>query len=154
MDKENITIKPALLAACREYIEQRIANAREAIAAASDAVAADTKSSAGDKFETTREMMQQELNRHQQLLTDASRMEQSLNQLDIGIHKESVRAGSLVITSEGNFFIAISIGRIQINGTSYWIVSPVSPLGQRLIGTKVGQPIAFNGKTYHITEIS
>src|SRR5690606_40583456 len=122
-------IKRSLLTACKKYVNQRIKNAQEAIVSASDAAADDTKSSAGDKFETTREMMQQELNRHQQLLADAQRMEQVLTNLDIRIDDGPAKLGSLISTSHGSFFIAISIGQLQIDGTSYWVISPASPLG-------------------------
>jgi len=146
-------VKTSLLAACQKYVEQRMANARQAIVSASDAAADDTKSSAGDKFETTREMMQQELNRHQQLLADAQRMEQVLTNLDIRIDDGPAKLGSLISTSHGSFFIAISIGQLQIDGTSYWVISPASPLGQHLIGVEAGEQITFNGTIYEITGI-
>ena len=145
--------KDSLLAACRKYVDQRIANAQEAIAAASEAAADDTKSSAGDKFETTREMMQQELDRHHQLLAEAKRMEQLLDTLDIRPAGGLVRAGSLVTTDRGAFFIAISLGQLPADGQTYWVISPASPLGQRLIGAETGQSIAFNGTVYQITDV-
>lgn len=156
MDKTKlgVAVKIPLLAACKEYVDQRIDNARQAIASASDAAADDTKSSAGDKFETTREMMQQELTRHQQLLADAKRMEQVLANLDTHMDSGPARLGSLVATDQGIFFIAISIGHLQVNGISYWVISPASPLGQLLIGVKTGEQITFNGTIYQITNIA
>lgn len=145
--------KVSLLAACKKYVDQRMDNARQAIAAASDASADDTKSSAGDKFETTREMMQQELNRHQQLLAEAQRMEQVLNNLDVRVEGGPAKLGSLVATSNGMFFIAVSVGQLQIDGIPYWVISPVSPLGQLLIGIEAGQQIHLNGKMYQIMDI-
>ncbi|MFC3199445.1 3-oxoacyl-ACP synthase [Parapedobacter deserti] len=147
------TIKVSLLEACKTYVDQRIANALQAIASASDAAADDTKSSAGDKFETTREMMQQELNRHQQLLTDAKRMEKVLADLDVRIHTEPAKLGSLVKTNHGMFFIAVSVGQLQIDGTTYRAISPASPLGQRFIGAKIGEGIDFNGMNYQIISV-
>lgn len=147
-------IKRSLLAECKKYVNRRIENAQEAIAAASDAAADDTKSSAGDKFETTREMMQQELTRHRQLLVDAKRMEEVLHNLDIRLHDGHAKLGSLVTTNHGIFFIAISAGQLQINGRSYWVISPVSPLGQRLVGMKTGEQVSFNSTTYAINGIT
>lgn len=146
-------IKTSLLAACRKYVDQRIENAQEAIASASDAAGDDTKSSAGDKFETTREMMQQELNRHHQLLADAKRMEQVLDSLDVRADGGPAKPGSLVTTNQGSFFIAISIGQLQINSLSYWVISPASPLGQRLVGIKTGDHLTFNGVRYQVTGV-
>ncbi|MBK1440501.1 3-oxoacyl-ACP synthase [Parapedobacter sp. ISTM3] len=145
--------KIALLDACKAYVDQRTANALQAIASASDAAADDTKSSAGDKFETTREMMQQELNRHQQLLTDAQRMAKVLADLDVRIHTEPVKLGSVVETNHGMFFIAVSVGQLQIDGTTYRVISSASPLGQRLIGLNAGEAITFNGTAYRVTHV-
>jgi len=146
--------KNALLAACSTYVNQRIKNAQEAIMAASDAAADDTKSSAGDKFETTREMMQQELDRHHQLLADAKRMEEVLHNLDIRVSDGPAKLGSLVTTNHGIFFIAISAGQLQIDGLPYWVISPASPLGQRLVGMQTGEQVSFNSTTYTITGIT
>jgi len=145
--------KASLLAACAQYVSQRLDNALQAIASATEAATDDTKSSAGDKFETTREMMQQELNRHRQLLADAQRMEQALANLDIGIHTGPAKPGSLVETSHGMFFIAVSVGKLQIDWVTYWAISPVSPLGRQLIGTKAGEQVHFNGTNYLIKSI-
>lgn len=146
--------KVALLAACKNHVAQRVNNAQQAIASASEAISDDTKSSAGDKFETTREMMQQELNRHHQLLAEAKRMEMALDNLDVGGASGSVRPGSLVTTNHGLFFIAVSVGQLQIDGISYWAISPASPLGQKLAGLKVGQQVPFNGMIYQISHIT
>lgn len=145
--------KLALLAECRKYVNQRIENARQAIASANDAAAADTKSSAGDKFETTREMMQQELNRHRQLLADAERMEQALDNLDIRPHTGPAKLGSLIETDRGTFFLAIGLGQLQIGGISYWIISPASPLGQRFVGLNAGEQVSFNNTAYGISAV-
>lgn len=145
--------KLALLAECKQYVNQRIENAKQAIAATSDAAAADTKSSAGDKFETTREMMQQELNRHRQLLADAERMEQALDKLDIRVLAGPAKRGSLIETDRGTFFLAIGIGQLRIAGISYWVISPASPLGQRFMGRKPGEQVTFNNTEYGISEV-
>lgn len=156
MDKTPLlkTVKVSLLTVCKKHVQQRIDNAQEAIASASDAAADDTKSSAGDKFETTREMMQQELSRHHLLLSDAKRMEQLLANIDIRVDSGPIRTGSLVTTDQGIFFIAISVGQTQVGEVTYWIISPYSPLGQRLVGLSAGQQVAFNGTTYQITAVA
>ena len=146
--------KVSLMQACEEHVNQRIANARQAIESASDAAADDTKSSAGDKFETTREMMQQELNRHQQLLGDAQRMAQALANLDIRRNTGPVKPGSLVETNHGFFFIAVSVGQLEVDGMIFRAISPASPLGQQLIGLESGQEAAFNGTVYRVLSIN
>ncbi|SFC26605.1 hypothetical protein SAMN05421747_10779 [Parapedobacter composti] len=148
------TIKVSLLEACETYVGQRMENALQAMASASAAAADDTKSSAGDKFETTREMMQQELNRHQQLLADARRMAQVLAGLDVRAHHGPAKLGSLVETNHGLFFLAVNVGQLIIGGKTYRVISPVSPLGQRFIGSKAGDELVFNGMNYRIVNVT
>ena len=64
-------MKDQLYQLCLAFIDKRIANATEALQQAQEASNDDTKSSAGDKFETGREMAQQDINRNKQLLADA-----------------------------------------------------------------------------------
>ncbi|MGK6352059.1 3-oxoacyl-ACP synthase [Parapedobacter sp. DT-150] len=153
MDNEYSTIKAALLAACKQYVAQRLANAQQAIASASDAAADDTKSSAGDKFETTREMMQQEIGRHQQLLAEAQRMAQVLAALNARPQTGPAKLGSLVETSRGTFFLAISAGRLDIGGQAFWAVSTASPMGHQLIGVEAGDHVVFNNLEYVIHQV-
>lgn len=75
------TLKEALLAHCFAFVEKRIDTAKTALADAQDASNDDTKSSAGDKYETGREMMQQEIVRNTRLLADATAQGQVLQLL-------------------------------------------------------------------------
>ena len=71
----------------------------------------ETKSSMGDKYETTREMVQQEINNLQVQLNENVRAKNSLKLLNINPH-QIIRSGSLVETDKGFFFIAVSLGEI------------------------------------------
>lgn len=147
-------LKNELYQLCLNFIEQRIATANEALLQAQEASQDDTKSSAGDKFETGREMAQQDINRNKQLLADAQQQKAILQSLkDIG-GANTARNGSLLITNQGNFYISISAGQLQLEGKTYFAISAASPIGKLFIGKPVGEQIFFNGKTYLIQEIA
>ena len=146
--------KSSLLSACQHYVNERITNAKQAISSAHEAAANDTKSSAGDKFETTREIMQQEIARHQQLLTNAERMSRTLYSLDMRKSSDVAKPGSLVETDHGVFFLSISAGRLEIAENTYWAVSAASPIGSRLIGLRAGDRFSFNQTVYTIKYIT
>lgn len=148
------SIKQHLLEACRQHVTARIAQSQQAIAAASEAAASDGRSSAGDKYETTREMMQQEIDRYQQSLANAKQMEQHLAAVDIRPQSGPATLGSLVETNRGTFFIAIGIGRLEVDGRAYGIVSPVSPIGAQLLGKTIGQRFVFNSQEYTVSQIA
>jgi len=146
-------LKKELHALCAAFVEQRMANARQAITDAGQSANEDTKSSAGDKYETGREMMQQEKNRNMAQLTEANKLLVTLNRVGTGGRQEKAEEGSVVITNNGNFYIAISAGAITYAGISYFAISAASPIGAKLIGCKAGNEFALNGKAYMVKEV-
>ncbi|MDE5449657.1 hypothetical protein, partial [Elizabethkingia meningoseptica] len=98
----------------------------------------DTKSSMGDKYETSREMLQQEINR---LLSQLSEVN---NQLDILRNMNTkpltvVGLGAYVETSMGNFYISESLGKINRDGVAVVAVSANAPLVQAMLKKKAGE---------------
>ena len=53
----------------------------------------------------------------------------------------------------GLFFIAVSLGKITIDKTAYFVISSASPIGKNLIGLKPNDNFTFNGKNYIIEGI-
>src|SRR6202000_1151954 len=105
-----IEIKKTLYRMCIEYVQKRMEAAQLAINEAQKASNDDTKSSAGDKYETGREMAQQQTNRHLAQLNEANKLKVALNQISPAVISDEAEPGSLVITDGGNFYIAISAG--------------------------------------------
>ncbi|WP_316745109.1 3-oxoacyl-ACP synthase [Pedobacter antarcticus] len=147
-------LKTALYRACLDFIHQRIQTAETALEQAREASNDDTKSSAGDKFETTREMMQQDISRNKSLLADAQQNLQMLESLhDVPVSPQ-VKNGSLVYTDNGIFYISISAGLIKLDDFQAFAISAVSPIGQLLLGKKEGDDFSFNQNHYLIKKIS
>ncbi len=127
--------------------------AEDAFRAAEQASNDDTKSSAGDKYETGRAMMQQEKDRNTIQLNEASKLMVALNLIGTKNTSAIVETGSLVITDNGKFYLAISAGTLVVDGVSYFAVSPASPIGMKLKGLKVGDGFELNGKRYKVIQI-
>lgn len=146
-------IKEKLYRICMDYVEDRIASAQQAIAAARESANDDTKSSAGDKYETGREMMQQEIDRNRKQLEESQKLKLVLEQTDIDKSTDIVQNGSLVTTNYGKFFISISRGQILVDDCNYFAVSSVSPIGLKLLKQHEGHEFDFNGKLFRIDKI-
>jgi len=146
-------IKEQLHALCVAYVQNRMHAAEQAIAGAQQSANDDTKSSAGDKYETGREMAQQETNRNLGQLNEANKLMVALNRISTKNTSAKAGAGSLVITNNGNFYIAISAGNLVLNGQNYFAVSPVSPIGLKLTSRLSGDEFILNGKTYQISAV-
>lgn len=148
-----LDLKKELYKRCLIIADERIATAKNAITAAREASEDDTKSSAGDKYETTREMMQQEISRNEIQLDQAKKLKQTLDRIQPGKSSETIQPGSLVLTTNGNFYLSIPAGSLNIDGTTVFAISPASPVGQQIKGLKSGESFNFNGKEFKIIEV-
>ena len=146
-------LKSQLFQLCLTFIQNRIENIEYSMQQARQASNDDTKSSAGDKYETTREMMQQEMDRNSKLLYEAGQQKIALQQIENVDAAKEVKNGSLVLTSKGNFYISISAGEISANEQKFIAVSQAAPIGRVFIGSKTGDEITFNGNKYLIKQI-
>ena len=77
----------------------------------------------------------------------------ALNQIGFAGTSTTADTGSVVITSNGNFYIAISAGTLVLDSKNYFAVSPASPIGLKMKGKKTGEEFNLNGKTYQILDI-
>src|ERR1700743_2562479 len=146
-------LKKELHQLCIDYVRGRMDTATQAINTAQQAANEETKSSAGDKYETGRAMAQQETDRNQAQLNEANKLMGALNHINVGVVSKIDLPGSLVITNNGKFYIAISAGTLILNGDAYLAISPASPIGLILSGRKAGDECSLNGKQYRIEDI-
>ncbi len=112
----------------------------------------DTKSSMGDKYETSREMLNQEINHllHQKKLVLAQ--QQVIENLRNDPHT-LVEFGSFVVTDFGNFYISSSLGEVECDGVQFITISQQTPLASALIGLKENQTFEVNQKKYQIQAV-
>lgn len=146
-------LKQLLYDRCVAYVTQRVETAQEAIRVAQNSANQETKSSAGDKYETGRAMAQLEVERNTQQLAEALKLKQVLDQISADSEMSVAQRGSLVRTNHGDFYLAISIGQLTIDGRQYFAISPTSPIGAKLLNGIVGTTVAFNGKSYTIEKV-
>jgi transcription elongation GreA/GreB family factor len=146
-------IKQKLLSLCHSFIEERIASAKTAIQMAQSSANEETKSSAGDKYETGRAMAQLEIEKGTVQLSEAWKQKQVLDQLPLDTDSGVVYLGSLVFTNQGNYYLSIPAGKMEMDGIVYYAVSPASPIGAILIGLNKGTTVTFNSKEIVIEKI-
>ena len=140
MDKKNI------IDASYSILNLKIDQIKQAIEDSNSSLREDTKSSAGDKYETSREMIQQDLNRYENQLQILKVDLELLDRIAIQKEKFQVAAvGSIIKTDKAVYFIATSIGQIQVDNQLIFSISSASPIGKLLIGKKAGDILEFNG---------
>jgi transcription elongation GreA/GreB family factor len=148
------SLKQQLYDLCVLYVKTRIQEAELAITDTQEAVANETKSSAGDKYETSREMMQQDINRDTARLYEARKLKAALDTINPNLKSAIVQPGSLVRTSVGNYYLAISAGKLHAGQEIFQVVSAATPIGLKMVGLSAGDSFELNGKTYLIQEIA
>lgn len=148
-----LSLKQHLHNLCTQYISEREAEIKTAIADAQEAAANETKSSAGDKYETAREMMTQHINMNQARLAELYKLKAELTQIPVTNTGEKVQAGSIVHTNGGNYYVAVSIGKLHAAGRMYYAISTSSPIARKLLNLQAGDSFEQNGKTSTIEHV-
>ncbi len=113
----------------------------------------ETKSSAGDKHETGRAMLQLEREKAGHQLAEVQKLNEILHKIKLEIHHQSVALGSVVYSTQSNYFIAISAGEITINNDKFYAISPSTPMAKLLLSKTVGDCIEFRDTKFTIKEI-
>ncbi|MCC3152611.1 3-oxoacyl-ACP synthase [Hymenobacter sp. BT770] len=148
-----MTSKPQLHAICQAFIQERIDAARTAMQAAQESSSSETKSSAGDKYETGREMANAERDRNAAHMQQAQQLQVELARISPDAACDAVRPGALVTTSLGRFYIGISAGKLAVEGEEYFAVSGAAPVAVALKGLRAGQEVVFNGKPVRVLAV-
>lgn len=112
-----------------------------------------SKSTAGDKHDTERAMVQIEMDNYNRQLEVQKQQERNLKSISPELGCSAVGPGALIKTEKGLFFISVPLGKITLNKIDVWLISPGSPMGQALMGKKVGEPYVLNGGDGTVLEI-
>ncbi|MDP5140421.1 MAG: GreA/GreB family elongation factor, partial [Spirosomaceae bacterium] len=139
--KEQIILKVS------EMLSQSVQEAKTAIANAQASANEATKSSAGDKYETSRAMGQLDIEMYTRQLHDAESKFAILQNIEANLREQSeANLGALVDTTLGSFFLAVGIGKIDIDKKPIMVISPQSPIGEVIFQKKSGDSVLFRGK--------
>jgi transcription elongation GreA/GreB family factor len=120
---------------------------------AQEAANDEQRSSAGDKYETSRAMMQIERDKAAAQLSEALRLRNTFSQILPENNSQKIVLGSLVTTKTKKIFICIGIGKLNLEGEDILVVAPTSPLGAVLMGLARNDKFNFNGELIQILNI-
>ncbi len=151
--KNSLEIKQRLYEMCHDFVEERFSNVQNQIKEIQESLTSETKSSAGDKHETGRAMLQLEREKAGHQLAEIEKLKESLSKVDTTVISSSVGLGSVVFTSQANYFIAISAGKLEVNSQSFFAISPNTPIGLLMMGKVVGDEVVFREQNFLINSI-
>lgn len=146
--------KKQVIKAMEKELEERLKMATQTYNDALESRNNDTKSSAGDKYETSRAMMQQEMDNAEIRIHQVKVFQNELQRLPLEENANAVMSGSLVETTNGVYFLGLSLGKIEVNNQIVYAISTASPLGKLLLNKKVGDVIDLNSNQQKVLNLS
>ncbi len=66
---------------------------------------------------------------------------------------DTVGFGAVVITVSQKLFISAAIGKVEVNGDTYYAISPNVPVYKAMNGKRANDEFVFNGKRIKILEV-
>lgn len=148
-----MNIKEALYNQCIEFVDNRFQVIQKAINDIQKSLTNETKSSAGDKHETGRAMLQLEREKAGNQLAEINKIKEALSKINFGKSSKTIGLGSVVYTTQHNYFIAISAGKLEIENELFYAISPNTPIGKLLMGKTVDDGIVFSEQVFSIVEV-
>ncbi len=134
----------------RSQLEKSVEEARKEYALAKESRDSDTKSSAGDKFETGREMMQREMDKLSAQVDNTLNSIAKLDRIADLPTSSIISEGSLVETDQETYYVSIGYGKLD----TVFAISIESPLGIELKGKRAGDRIEMRGRNITIKHIN
>lgn len=145
-------IKQELLQACLDYANKRITNYKNELETIKESIESNDKSGDDDDDSGNGKLFN-DLEKNSQHLSDANKMLDGLKAISPNTVSDKIILGSVVKTTNNNFFISVSAGKIDINEGSFFAISHHSPIGTLLLGKEKGDTIEFNNNKFKITEV-
>ena len=106
-----------------------------------------------DRYDSYRMQILRKRDMYGQQLEKALEEIDILKKIDISKENKEVSFGSVVITDEQKLFISISIGKIDVEGETYYAVSVKVPFYEVIKGKKQGDTFEFRGKQNKVLEV-
>jgi transcription elongation GreA/GreB family factor len=146
-------MKQEVLQYYKQLIQDRIDVFQDMISGLTIDAQNDAKGSAGDKHETALSMMHLEQEKLNHKLKEILEQKAILDKIDASAKHQKVALGSLVQANGMLLFISAALPKITIDSKTVFALSPQSPLGNKLMGNKVGFEFDMNGKPYRIETV-
>lgn len=147
-----MNIKTKLLELCNQHVNKRINDYKNEIDLIKESIESNDKVS-NEEDDSGNSKLLDDLEKNMTYLNDAQKMREQLQLIRPNLITDSAVLGSIVKTDSLSFFIAISMGKVEVEGNDYFIISMLSPIGQLIRSKSKGHQFEFNGKQYTITEV-
>jgi hypothetical protein len=133
--------KEELVAIATRVLTERIQSLEASMVQVKEGRDADGKSSAGDKYETGREMARQEIDRLETRITESRKLQFLLGSMD-------KTSGNLIRYEGGYIAIGAPIGKLETPHGEVMMISKAAPLAKQLMRIKKGDSFQLGTSSY------
>lgn len=148
-----VSHKAEIHAVILQHLKERMEQGRKDYLLAKESRDSDTKSSAGDKFETGREMMQREMDKISASLDMLKGQLAQMRRIDVHENPARIGLGSFIETDAENYYLSVGLGRLSCLGIPFYAISADSPIGELLVGKQTNEIIELRGRKITIKSI-
>jgi len=147
----NLIVKEKLLKRCIEIKEETALNIQAAMDDAQQS--ANEYGPPKDRYDSFRAQLMRKRDMLGQQLAVVQEELRYLHQFKSGTASSRAEPGALVILSAQTLFISVGIGKVELDGQIFYVISPLVPLVEAMKNLKSGESFYFRGTKYEILEI-
>ncbi len=136
--------------ACLNQINLRLQELEASISEAEEAMKGEIKSSMGDKYETSREIIQSEINKRLEVKSNLMEIKNNLSEIDPSDKLKTIQKGSLIATDKMIFYIAGSVGKVEVDGKSVMVISERAPIFETLKLFNTQSKVQFHTQEFQL----
>src|SRR5690554_1284848 len=145
-------IKKQLYDKCMQLLNLQLEKYHNEIKMIKNALESDDAQS--EEADTGKSEMLNEIEKFATYLESTENLKVQLKRVDISQTTEIVGKGSLVETENNFFFVAVALGKIDIDDSkNYYSISTEAPIYTMLKGKRAGERFSFNNLTYSIVNV-
>jgi hypothetical protein len=148
---DRLKLKQKILDACFEQQTKVTQNLKVVMEEVADS--AEEYGLPKDLYDSYRNQMMSKRDMFAQQILKINEQIDILRRVDMTKTYTQVRFGAVVITESQRLFVAAGIGKINVEGLEYFVISAMVPFYNAIDGKRVGDTYEFRGKKEKILEV-
>ncbi len=149
--KEKLGQKRNIYNKCLEFLENNAETARKTMNEIQ--IDANEAEQEHDVFDGSRSELLRERDIYAEQLQKAVDDIHILKKVSFDGLEDKVEFGAVVITNRQKMFIALGLGKVEVNGDTYYVISKDVPIYKAMEGLKKGDTFEFNNMKFEIEDV-
>ena len=150
-EADKIALKRTVLEACRKYQLDASEELKEVMKEAQDS--ANEYGAPKDRYDSFRTQLLRKRDMFAKQVHKATEQLDILDKVDPERLADKACFGAIVFTGEQKLFISAGIGKVNVDGDDYFVISPFVPFYAAIENLKKGDSFEFRGKKGKIVDV-